>query len=176
MKHGLSLLALAAALAITPAAKAGSFDFTFTDGTTADITYTLGSYDSSTGLYALTDASITLTCSSEAAAGSCVSTTSSLADLVALTTAGTYTYFADNELTSSYQIDSSGLLFEDGTNFIHVYNFGDTYILSEVDTCKDWSYSTTATPEPSSFLLLASGFFGLMFFVSRKHGMFAFLK
>lgn len=169
MKHGITLLALAAALAIVPAANADSFLFTGDDGSTATVYYTLGSLDNDTGGTALASGSLTLTCGSLASA-ECYGSTFSLSSLGS--------YGADNELylSGTILLSEGGLLFTDttGTTEIQLYYdslFDGGYTLIESYSSDKATYTTYGrVPEPSSWLLLASGIFGLATLLYRKNG------
>lgn len=166
MKFVVAVFALAAALAITPSAKADTLVLTLTDGTTAAISYTVGSgIDSSTGGYYLTDGSITLTCSTYATSGGCVSETASLS--------WTGDYGSDNEvyIASTSLIDGGGLLFAIDTSEINLYSSYGSYYLIESDSSNESGAYYGTVPEPSSLLLLAGGLFVFVAFAYRKHGL-----
>jgi hypothetical protein len=171
MKHGVSLLALAVTLAISPVAKADStFNdvFNFIDGTSATMNVT-GSYSATDGGYDLTSGSITIDCSVSAVG--CVSDTVTLGSG---SVASPGFFGADNVLYSSNPIvDSWGVSFDDATADINLSSNNNDYVLIE-DTAS--TGYTAATPEPSSWLLLASGIVGFAFFMYRKHGAAAFLN
>ena len=193
-KFSIALLALAAALAITPAAMASSFDYTFTYGT-AVATGTLTGNLIAPGEYAITSGTIDLT-------GSAIDGTGILVPIpgsgVFETGGGTNLFgfsgtgFADSVLLPGQdpQINASWGVFLfalDGFNTVtgagpgnglaiwsngpgNYGGFGGNWTFNDLGggATFDATLAPVVTPEPSSLLLLGTGLLGLAIVAFRK--------
>ena len=181
-KFCLALFAIAAVLAITPAALADTFAFEF-DSSGATITGTLTGNLSSPGVYAITGVSATLNDTSWPSGNGVydlVSDPSSPNPTNSTVPVDWFTY--DDLLTPGAPqgaiLDADGLYFYDSSlgMAINIWGNGaglpDTWELADsggyrVGGNGDFSVSEI-TPEPSSLLLLGTGLLGLAFVTFRK--------
>jgi hypothetical protein len=179
-KFSIALLALAAALAIAPAALADSFNFTFSAGTVHATGTLTGSEIGNTGEWFITGGTIDITSGGIVqGSGSLFSTLPNPVGSVPLTSVGfggtNMTY--DNLFTpgANPQLDSNGLIFEVNGKGISIWGNGaNDYALWEgnweyiVNNGASFDATPAPTPEPSSLLLLGTGLLGLALVAFRK--------
>jgi hypothetical protein len=177
-KFSIALLALAAALAISPAAKADTFTFSFTSG--SDLTAATGALTGTAvggGVYDITGGTLDVT------GGQDLGTYSLLPGGPAVIYSPSGYFIYDNVVTTSNPfIDNDGLLFTpNGTSSpdfeINIFSNGggpgtwqlyDNAGYNVYGTFSLTDTTPTVTPEPSSLFLLGTGLFGLAFVAFRK--------
>jgi hypothetical protein len=171
-KFSIALLALAAALAVTPAALADSFYFTFASSSVNANGTLVGTEIGSTGVYDITGGTINIlngVFSGPAGSG-------------AFDAATNPSYGNDDDLylsgwsTYGTYVDHGGLLFTVDGELVNLWagdnNYpGTSYSLSYGDGIfYPGTMTVSATPEPTSMLLLGTGLLGLAFVGYRKAG------
>jgi hypothetical protein len=199
-KWPIAFFALAAALAIAPAAKADSFDFSFTDGAVSGSGTLTGTFEGPGSPWLITgctsctfddgddSGSVSLVANPAGPGGSSVAdggniTYDDLLDLFQVSGA----YLTENGLLLQFGDDNDINIFFDysvgggGPVYYGWYDSegnGDYGFESATGSFTITSYdiSTSETPEPGTLPLMATGLFGLAFILLRKSslsGLFA---
>jgi hypothetical protein len=161
-KFSVALLALATAIAISPAAKADTYDFTMvtvTGNVTADFSI---SADLSGGVYTASGGTVDLT-------GAPASGVFNLTLGSGGSPSGLFNYDNWFDPTTTY-FDTTGPLFTDaaGDEF-NVWSNGDGSWSLDEEVGNNYVMEDIATPEPSSLLFLGTGLLVLAFILFRKH-------
>jgi hypothetical protein len=179
----IGMAALALGIAIAPAAKADTFDYTFTYGSVV-ATGTLTGSEASPGVFDITSGTISLTGTSFDGTGVFTPVESNGNFYTGGGTILTFSPLPDTDLYlgSDPQIDSNGAFTFDITtgagtgNGIAIWSngpdnyggFGGNWAFNDLGGGASFNATLVPTPEPSSLLLLGSGLLGLAVVLFRK--------
>jgi hypothetical protein len=179
-RYGLALLAIAAALAITPAAKADTFYFHYNaDGVNSSGTL-VGTEIGSTGSYQITSGSITTTSGYGTYTGTLDTSSGSIPSSEAYEVGtDSVLYFSPMTPSGSYlgAGQADGLLFDMSYGDYNAIWAGDNggngpgysnWFYDDADIVGGGTMTVSLTPEPTSLLLLGTGLLGLAFFAFRR--------
>ncbi len=169
-KFSIALLALATAVAITPAARADTFYFNF-GAPGVSSSGTLVGTETSPGVYQITSGSITTT--------SGYGTYSGVVDVTGNYGTDDLLYLPPSATTDFKYLDNNGVLFDMSYGGVNALWGGDNnsingsgysnWFWDDADIIGGGTMNVSLTPEPSSLLLLGTGLLGLAFLAFRKN-------